>query len=282
MAKYTLSGFADEIAEDFDEQIEYLKVLGVDHMEIRGVDDKNISKLTDEELKVVKEKLDAAGIKVSSIGSPVGKVEIDGDFEEHFEMFKKICDTAKYLDSKYIRMFSFHLPEGADKADYKDEVLAKLTRFIDYAKGMDLVLLHENEKGIFGDTFPSCEFLMRNLYCDNFKSVFDFANFVQCEQDTMEAYKALKPYIEYIHIKDAVGMEQVPAGKGDGKIPEILTDVFANGYEGFLSMEPHLANFAALQELEDSEEEIVKEITDRKEAWKIALDALKEILAEIE
>lgn len=281
MAKYTMTGFADEISENFDEQLEYLAVLGVKYMEIRGVDGTNISKLTDEELQVVKEKLDKAGVKISSVGSPIGKYDITAEFSEHFDVFKKICATAKLLNTKYIRMFSFHLPEGADKADYKDEVIEKLKAFIDYAKEQDLVLLHENEKGIFGDTFPACEYIMRNLYCDNFKAVFDFANFVQCDQDTMEAYKALKPYIEYIHIKDAIGMDIVPAGQGQGQIKDILTDVFANGYEGFLSMEPHLAEFAGLKELEDTEDEIVKEMTDRKKAWKLALDSLKAILAEI-
>ena len=248
-----ISGFSDEIDSMIDVQFEVLATLGMKYFEVRGVDGKNISRLDDAELQQLKEKMDRSGIKVSSIGSPIGKIKLDAPFEPHFEVFKKVVATAKALEAQYIRVFSFY-HDGGDvwTTEERAEVIARLRDMIAYAKEQGVVLLHENEKDIYGDTADRCADLMKELYCDNFKVVFDPANFVQCEQDTKYAYGLLKDYIAYMHIKDALfeGGKVVPAGLGDGNVPYILEDLFKNGYNGFLSLEPHLGNFAGLAELE--------------------------------
>ena len=198
--------------------------------------------------------MDSYGIKASSIGSPIGKIKIEEDFEPHFELFKRTVRIAKILDTKYIRMFSFYAG-GEWTEEKKAEVYARLNTFIDYAKENDIVLLHENEKGIYGDIGTRCAELMQNLYCDNFKAVFDPANFVQCGEDTKECFDALKPYIEYMHIKDAIleTGKVVPAGKGDGNLRYITKSILDDGYEGFFSLEPHLGSFEGLAALEEDD-----------------------------
>ena len=253
MAYYKISGFADEIAESVDTQFEVLNKLGMGYFEPRGIDGKNISRLTDEEVAHLKGRMAAAGIKISSIGSPIGKMKLEDDFTEHFAKFQRVVEIAKLLDTKYIRMFSFY-HAGGDvwTVEERQEVLARLRQMIDYAKEQDIVLLHENEKDVYGDTADRCADLMKELYCDNFKAVFDPANFVQCGQDTKYAYSILKDYIEYMHIKDAI-LETgrvVPAGMGDGNLEYILGELFKNGYDGYLSLEPHLGSFAGLADLE--------------------------------
>ena len=253
MAYYKISGFADEIAESVDTQFEVLNKLNMGYFEPRGIDGKNISRLTDEEVAHLKERMVAAGIKISSIGSPIGKMKLEDDFTEHFAKFQRVVEIAKLLDTKYIRMFSFY-HAGGDvwTAEEREVVLARLRQMIAYAKEQDIVLLHENEKDVYGDTADRCADLMKELYCDNFKAVFDPANFVQCGQDTKYAYSILKDYIEYMHIKDAI-LETgrvVPAGMGDGNLEYILNELFKNGYDGFLSLEPHLGSFAGLADLE--------------------------------
>ena len=253
MAYYKISGFADEIAESVDTQFEVLNKLGMGYFEPRGIDGKNISRLTDEEVAHLKERMAAAGIKISSIGSPIGKMKLEDDFTEHFAKFQRVVEIAKLLDTKYIRMFSFY-HAGGDvwTEEERQEVLARLRQMIAYAKEQDIVLLHENEKDVYGDTADRCADLMKELYCDNFKAVFDPANFVQCGQDTKYAYSILKDYIEYMHIKDAI-LETgrvVPAGMGDGNLEYILDELFKNGYDGYLSLEPHLGSFAGLADLE--------------------------------
>ena len=153
---------------------------------------------------------------------------------------------------------------------------------VEEAAAWDSVLLHENEKGIYGDNAPRCKELLDAFYGPHFKAVFDFANFVQVGQQTLPAYELLKPYVEYVHVKDAqwgTGAV-VPAGQGDGHVKDILTDLIGGGWKGFLSLEPHLTDFAGLAALEQDPQKRGSAL-DGKSAWKLALDSLKEILAGI-
>lgn len=252
MRKWKLSGFADEISEETDVQFSTLKKLGMDYVELRGIDGKNISKLDEQELLALKEKLLKYNIRVSSIGSPIGKVKISEPFEEHFELFKHVVHIAKTLDAPYIRMFSFY-HDGDTWTDAEEkEVYNRLEKMIAYAKEQEVVLLHENEKDIYGDTLARCLLLMERLHCSHFRAVFDPANFVQVGQKPAEAFAKLKSYVGYVHIKDSEMESQkvVPAGCGDGDIPTIVKELLADGYDGFFSLEPHLGNFAGLAELE--------------------------------
>lgn len=248
-----ISGFSDEINSAVDIQFQVLNKLGITYFEPRGIDGKNIASLSDEEVLALKEKMNSYGIKVSSIGSPIGKVKLEQPFEQHFELFKRVIKIANMLETKSVRMFSF-FHEGGEEwtAQEREEVLKRLRRMIDYARENNVVLLHENEKDIYGDTADRCADLMNELYCDNFKAVFDPANFVQCGQNTKYAYELLKGKIEYMHIKDAFleNGKVVPAGSGDGNVEYVLKQLFDNGYDGFVSLEPHLGSFEGLAELE--------------------------------
>lgn len=283
MAYEKISGFSDEIEKSIDVQFEVLNKLNIKYFEVRGVDGKNISTLSDEEVLTLKSKMEQYGIKVSSIGSPIGKIKIEEEFAPHFEVFKKVVNIAKTLGTKYIRMFSFY-HEGGDEwtAKEREEVLARLRQMISYAKEQNVILLHENEKGIYGDTADRCIDLMKELYCDHFKAVFDPANFVQCGQDTCYAYDNLKGYIEYMHIKDArfEDGKVVPAGMGDGNVAYVLKGLFAGGYDGFLSLEPHLGSFEGLAalELDDKMEGLPK---GGEGTFTLAYRALCDILEEI-
>lgn len=273
-----ISGFADEIAEDLRTQIEVIKKLGISYIEMRGVNGKPLVEHTLEEVKEIKRQLDEQEIKLSSIGSPIGKIQITDPFDEHFELYKKTVEIAKIMEMPYIRMFSFFIPSGEVPETYHDQVFERLQKFVDYAKQEDIILLHENEKEIYGDNAKRCLEIMKEFYGEHFKAVFDFANFVQCHQDTKEAFELLKPYIAYIHIKDAKeesGMV-VPAGYGDGHVKSILSELLEEGYQGFLSLEPHLADFTGFDALEQNGER--KEKMSGEEAYTTAYQALKEIL----
>lgn len=277
-----ISGFADEIAASLDTQIEVIKNLGISYIEMRGVNGKPLVEHTLEEVHSIKKQLDENGIKLSSVGSPVGKILITDSFDEHFELFKKTVEIAKIMATKYIRVFSFFIPKGEKPENYKEEAFRRTRMFVEYAKEQNVVLLHENEKDIYGDIACRCEELMKEFYCDNFKAVFDFANFVQCGQGTEEAYEKLKPYIEYIHIKDAVKDTGavVPAGYGDGNVEEILKSLLECGYQGFLSLEPHLSDFTGFSALEQGES-VEKKMLTGEEAYTLAYEALKKIVEKI-
>ena len=191
MAKFLFSAFADEASPDIYEQIEACKVNGIDYIELRNVNGKNISNFTVEEAKDLKKILDEAGIKVSSIGSHYGKIEITDDFAPHFEAFKQTVEVAKVLETKYIRMFSFFFTQGQSLEEYKDEVYARLTAMVDYSNEHGILCCHENEKGIYGDIYERCLELAEH-FGDRLGCIFDPSNYIQCGTDTLKGFEALK------------------------------------------------------------------------------------------
>ncbi|MFV0342671.1 MAG: sugar phosphate isomerase/epimerase family protein [Anaerocolumna sp.] len=273
-----ISGFADEIDTNIDKQIEVLTELGIHYLELRSANGKGVAEFTLEEARELKNKLDLHGIKVSAIGSPIGKILITEEFTNHLEKLNHIIKIAKIFETEFIRMFSFYIPEGENPDSYRLDVFARMKQMVELAKREDVILLHENEKGIYGDNAQRCEELMKEFYGPHFKCTFDFANFVQCHQEVMEAYTKLKEYVAYIHIKDAKweSGEVVPAGEGDGILPDILKLLEEKQYDGFLSLEPHLYEFSGIKDLEKDGQ--VRRFADPKEAFSTAYRALENIL----
>lgn len=274
---FILTGFSDEIDSNIIKQFETLNQLGIQYFEPRGINGINISELTDGQVSDLAGNMEKYNIKASSIGSPIGKIKITDDFESHFEKFKRTVGIAKRINSRYIRIFSFYIGGDEDAEKYRDEVMYRLSRFIENAKDNDIILLHENEKGIYGDNAKRCMDIMTTLSCENFKAVFDPANFVQCNQHTLEAFDMLSEFVVYMHIKDAKGKDVVPAGYGDGSVEEILKRLKAENFEGFLSLEPHLGSFEGLAALE-TDNKMTRLSRSSKEKFELAHKALTDII----
>ncbi|MBO5945622.1 MAG: sugar phosphate isomerase/epimerase [Clostridia bacterium] len=280
MARIILSAFADEYSNSFTEQLEALRSFDIGYVEMRGVDGKNVSLLTRDEVKEAKIKLDHYGIGVSAMGSPIGKIKLDGDICGHFEMAKRVFESASELGAKYIRMFSFYAPEGKSILDCRAEVLDRLSALLDLAKSHGVLLCHENEAEIYGSVPERC----REIY-DSFsgqiKTVFDMGNYVlEGVKPYTEGYGMLKDSIAYFHIKDALAAGAiVPPGKGEASIREILADHVRYAKDDFfVSIEPHLQLFSGLNALVGRKFENPYKYNDQKEAFTDAVVKLKEIL----
>lgn len=273
-----VSCFADEIAESLDRQIEVLSRLGISYVELRSADGINVSDFTMNFAKEVKKKLDQANICISAIGSPIGKIGIDDDFDAHLQKLSHTEQMADIFETPYIRMFSFYIPENYATADCRSEVLFRMEAMVAEAAHNNITLLHENEKGIYGDNASRCLDLMQQFAGKHFSCTFDFANFIQCDQDPLEAYEMLSPYISYVHVKDALFAtgEVVPAGTGDGHLPKIFQKLDASGYHGFLSLEPHLANFSGLAALEHNA--AIRTESNTEKAFCVAWEAFQKVL----
>ena len=272
MSKFVLSAFGDEIDPDLNVQMDTLEANGVRFIEMRAVDGKNITKHLIPEVKVIKKRLEERSFAVSSLGSPIGKVDISLPFAEHLDLFKYTLEIAVILDTKYMRMFSFQVPQD-NPASYRNQVMERLGEMVTVSKGSGITLLHENEKHIYGDNIERCLDILQNV--PEIRAVFDPANFMQCQVDSLKAFTSLEKYVDYMHIKDfsrEIGMV-VPAGKGDGQLPEILRRLEKGGFEGFLSLEPHLKRLAGMDNL------YLKTGANGQEMMTTAIAALKSILA---
>lgn len=284
MSRFIISAFGDEISPNLTTQMDILEQNGIRYIEMRGVNGKNIVQYSAAEARDVKKQLDERGFRISAIGSPFGKIGIEDDFGPHLELFRHTLELAKILETEYIRLFSFYPPKDADPAEYRDKVMDRFSQFIEAAAGTGITLLHENEKDIYGDTAERCLDLLETMNCSYAAAIFDPANFVQCDVKTYpEAYELLKKHIRYMHIKDAVFSDHhvVPAGYGDGNVKEILKALYDSGYEGFLSIEPHLWDFVGYAELEPRSP-INKMADGGPKQFAMAAEALKKIIKEIE
>jgi 3-dehydroshikimate dehydratase len=237
-----LAGFADEISPELDQQIAVFRRLGISHFELRGVAGKNVLDFEPALRAEIREKLHANGLAVACIGSPIGKVKIDEPWEPHFERFKIAVESALYFEAPLIRVFSYYPPEGGKIGDHRDEVIRRFAAKVEYIQNINVTLVHENERHIFGEGVANCVDLMKSIDSPKLRTAFDFANFVQAGENPLDNWPPLKPYTVHIHVKDAmVDGKVVPAGQGAGHLAEIIKDAYDSRYRGFLSLEPHLA-----------------------------------------
>jgi sugar phosphate isomerase/epimerase len=277
MSRIKLSAFADEADADRHAQIRALVENEIPYLEIRGVDGTNISNLSIEAAQQFKAELDAAGIRVWSIGSPAGKNDIHADFGPIVEQFRHMMELAKIFEAKRIRLFSFYGTD--DSEECFAEVCRRLNIYCDICDEYGVIPCHENEKGIYGEDAEHCLKLHRAV--PRLRAVFDPANFIQSGQEIMPAWEMLAPYVEYGHIKDALANGRVvPPGDGIGCLREYLPLFAAQGGE-VLTLEPHLGEFVGLAGLE--QEGARSDVgglafKDGRDAFDCAVNKLKDIL----
>ena len=268
---YLLSAFADEISTDIQVQIDNLIENGIKYCAMRGANGKNVMEFEEFQVKLIKNQFNHRGIKFSCVGSPVGKIKITDPFEPELDRLKHAAALAKSFETKVVRVFSFFMPEGHDPARYRDEVLFRMKTLADLAKVLEINLLLENEKDLYGDISERQVEIIRHVNSPHFRAAFDFSNFVQSGDDPWEAWLRLKPFVLDMHIKDCrmSDKREVPAGEGAGKVREILRDACQCGWKGYLTFEPHL-----------SESGVFKGFTGPV-LFRGAVDALKNVLKEV-
>ncbi len=276
--------FADEASPMMDGQIAAMARNGLQGVEVRTVDGENVSSITVEKAREVKKKLDGAGLIAWSIGSPIGKIDIEkDDFPAHLDALRRTAEIARVLGTENIRMFSFYLPRDKEPSLFRSQVMDRLHEMAEIAKEAGVRLCHENEKGIYGDNAARCRDILDQVPL--LAGVFDPANFVQCGQDTWEAWEQLKDRIFYLHIKDALFADGsvTPAGKGEGNVARIVGDYLARGGRD-MTVEPHLKVFRGLDALERAGEKTRMgdfAYANSDEAFDAACAALKEILKNV-
>lgn len=250
MSKFTISGFYDEVSSDLSAQIDEIKKLGESYLCPRSVDGKNIADYTAEEFaKYVKPVLDKNEIKFSSIGSPIGKIDIDDEvgFESQKKKLAELVKIAQMMDCKYIRAFSFYYGDRNPDTIF-DKVLEKTKQFVEIVKGSGVKFMHENEKFIYGDVPERVLKLYNAINDEDFVLCFDASNYVQCDVNPQEAFDVLKDLTVYYHIKDCSEFKvEVPVGTGKGCYDYIFKQLKERNYEGFVTMEPHTWKYAVMK-----------------------------------
>lgn len=268
---FVLTGFADEISPDPAEQLAVLAAESISHLELRSAWSTNVADLDDAQVATLRRELADSGVRVSAIGSPIGKIGIDDPVEPELDRLRRVADVADELGTTIIRVFSFFIPPGHDPSRYRTRVIDRMAALAAVAVEHGLVLAHENEKEIYGDRPERCADIIASVGSPALRATFDAANFVQCGvRPHSEAYELLRPYLVYVQIKDALTTgEVVPAGQGDGQVPETLGELRDSGFQGYLSLEPHLAMAGRFGGFSGAD------------GFRLAARALKDVLADL-
>lgn len=258
-----LTGFADEAAPDIEGQIRATKELGWEYIESRSVDGNNIHEITDGEFDVVCGKLADAGVKINCFGSEIASwsKKITDPFELTLESTRRAIPRMQRLGTKLIRIMSYGVLADRDPEDQmEEERFRRLRELVAMFSDAGIVTLHENCMNYGGMGWNHTFRLIENV--PGLKLVFDTGNppFTDDrtrpkpfpKQSSWEFYSQVKDHIAYIHIKDCRFIRENPgspfpeceftfAGDGDGDVRRILKDLLESGYDGGLSMEPHLS-----------------------------------------
>ena len=268
-----LSAFSDEAGSSIEEQISAMKRNGISYTELRSIDGKNVSAFTLDEAKAYQKTFEENGISVWSIGSPLGKADIEVDFAEYEKKVRHVCELAKIFKTDKIRMFSFWHAN-----DKEEKVYENLRKMVAIGKEYGVCMCHENEKDIFGDIAERVQKIMDNV--DGLKYIYDPANFLQCDEPADKTLDLFHNKTEYFHIKDVI-MESgalVPAGYGDGKIKALLERITD---DKVLTLEPHLAVFDAYKSIDNTEMKHKFTYASANEAFDAAVEAIKKLLNEV-
>ncbi len=239
-----LSAFADEISPDLDVQMEVCASHGINHIDVRAIDGTNVSKFTVEQATEYAKRMSDNGFKTACLGSPLGKIRIDQDLPDHLELTRRCCEIAHAMGTDSIRMFSFYPPEGGDVTAHRGEVMDMLAKMAQIGAETGILMMHENESNIYGDIPERVVDIFHTVQSEYLKGIFDPANFVT---DGVAPFdegwkKGLSGCTERFHIKDKIPGDKacVPAGDGHGQIEQTLAAAKAQGFDGLLTLEPHL------------------------------------------
>lgn len=255
----TVSAFGDEIHPDLGVQLDVLERAGIDHVDLRGVNGTNVLELDDDELRAVHAAVRERGIAVSGIGSPIGKVDLRGGvaesatraavghgaetFDEHLDRFRRALSIADRVDADYVRIFSYYT-DAPD--EHREEVIRRLRRKADLAADAGILLLHENVLGIYGETPARCRDVLSAVDSPFLRAIFDPANFLGAGTPPYpDALLDLVEYVDCVHLKDAVvrdgALEHRIPGEGAIDLVGLLSALADRGFDGYLSLEPHLS-----------------------------------------
>lgn len=257
-ASSIISGFTDEVSDDLDVQIKVLNELGWSHIDLRTVNGKNISSLSDDEFDRVHEQLTNNGITISCFGSTIAnwsRIAQDSLEVDVAELTNSIRHMKK-ADVRYIRIMSYKVdsPVRLD-SDLESLVIENIKELVRIAEANDIICLHENCETWGGQSYLHSLRLLEQVNSPSLKLVFDSGNPVSMlhvagnepfnYQDSLVFFEEVHQHIAYLHIKDAHWdkntMKYTFPGKGAAQVKEILKRVRQYGMGIPIAIEPHVA-----------------------------------------
>ena len=253
-----ITGFTDEVSDNLSLQIKALKELGWNHIDLRTIDGKNVSSLTDREFDLIYKQLTENEIQVSCFGSTIANWSRDAllSFDQDMLEMKNSIQHMKKADVRFIRIMSYKVDTPLRLgSDYEKTVIANIKEIVRLAEDNGIVCLHENCETWGGQSCHHSLRLLEEVNSPALKLVFDTGNPVNTRyisgeepfshQDSLKFFQEVHDHVEYLHIKDAnwVGdsLHYTFPGEGEGHVSEILGLIKKYDMDIPVSIEPHVA-----------------------------------------
>jgi sugar phosphate isomerase/epimerase len=239
---FALSALSDEIAPELEAALRVLAEEGIPSVELRTVFGKNVLELTDAEADRCRAMVQAAGLGVSGVASPVGKSELGRPAGYEEGRLARALELARRLGTSRVRVFSFYPDPGTEPEAALEEAVRRIRAWVRRAEAAGVLLLLENEVGLVGDVPARCGRILEEVGSPHLRFAWDPANFVRSgvARPFAAGWALLGSYVACAHVKDCrADGTHTPAGQGDGQWPELLAALGARGGVP-LVLEPHL------------------------------------------
>lgn len=276
---FRYAGFADEAGRTLEEQIDVTRRLAWDAIEVRLLEGTNFTDLTDEQFDAAWEKLQANRIHIASFGSQLANWArpITTDFEVDVAELRRAIPRMQEVGARIIRCMSYPNKE-LPVEEWKAEVFRRLKVLAKMAEDGGVILGHENCDGYGGLGPEQTLETLAAVDSPAFKLIFDTGNPGFHEgQEPAAFYEAVKDHVVHVHIKHSrLGPDEKPEAcypdEGGDAVRRILADLKARDYDGYLSIEPHIA--AAVH--------AGKDVSDAKTAADIYVEYGQRLMAMVE
>jgi sugar phosphate isomerase/epimerase len=249
---FKFCGFADEASRALLKQIEATKEAGWAAIELRLVDTKHVCDQTDAEWAATWATLQQHGIAVAGFGGQIANWArpISGDFQKDLDELRRVAPRMHQAGTKLLRIMSY--PNDKDnpwpKDKWRDEVIRRLRELAKIAEAEGVILAHENCSGYGGLGPAEYMELVKAVNSPALKLIFDTGNNSAHDNDneaTWRYYQTCRKEIVHVHIKSyqrgADGKLVTCYPDQDPVQRRVLADLKATGYNGWISIEPHLA-----------------------------------------
>ena len=277
-----ISGIADEAGQPLETQIKAHHELGLKHIEVRMVDNQSFTQMDDAAFTAVFDRLSAAGLQISCYGSSIANWSrpITDDFKADVEELERCVPRMQKTKTQFIRVMSWP-NQGLNQEDWGNEAVRRMQILAQMAEAGGVTLGLENCTGYASQNAAKMLEFIERVNSPALKIIFDTGNSVGYNLNSLDMYTQLKPHIAYVHIKDGYRdsegrIHYVQPNCGMGYVRQILSDLQANGYEGGLSLEPHVMAVVHTGKTNDDAAALYQSYIEYGENFKTLLAAVRE------
>ncbi len=246
-----VSGIGDEAAASLADQIRVHRELRLPGLELRTVDGRGLHQLTDAEGALMAARVLASGLAVPVVDTPIGNwgTDVGAPLAPDLAILRRTAEIASLVGCRHLRVMSYP-NDGRPEAEWREAALARLTRLTRLAEELDVVLLHENCHGWASQSATASLDLVTTVDSQHLKLLFDIGNGLAYGYEAVPFLRAVLPWVAHVHVKDGVrtgdGAEFGVPGDGEAGVAECVRLLGEAGYDGWYSLEPHVAHIPHL------------------------------------